>query len=247
MFLRLQRRAVLTALLGMFAGAPVAWAGSFQVNPVRIDLTPEARIATVTVTNNGSGSVVVQTRTVSWSQHDNKDDYQASNALIATPPIATIAPGASQIVRVGLRGQLDARKELAYRLFVQEVPPPPKPGFKGLQVALRIGIPVFIAPQHGTAKPDIDWKAQWISGGKIQITARNNGLGHVRVDAIRIFAGAGRQPIASESQLTYVLPGYSRTWTLKPTNGNIPTARSLHLHAQTDAGNVDASVQIAER
>jgi fimbrial chaperone protein len=243
MFLRLQRWAVLTALLGMLAGVPGAWAGSFQVNPVRIDLTPEARIATVTVTNNGTDSVVVQTRVATWSQHDNKDDYQSSNTLIATPPIATIAPGASQIVRVGLRGQSDAKKELAYRLFVQEVPPPPKPGFKGLQVALRIGIPVFIAPQHGTAKPDIDWKVQRTADGRIEITARNIGLGHVRVDAIRIFGGTG-QSIAAESQLMYVLPGHSRTWTLKPTNGNIPTGRSLHLHAQTDAGNVDTSVQI---
>ena len=65
-----------------------------------------------------------------------------------SPPIATIAPDKEQIIRVGLRRAPDKERELSYRLFLQEVPAPPKPGFQGLQVALRVGLPVFVQPKR---------------------------------------------------------------------------------------------------
>jgi CBS domain containing-hemolysin-like protein len=40
----------------------------------------------------------------------------------------------------------DPVNEIAYRLVLDEIPPPPEPGFKGLQVALKINFPIFVQP-----------------------------------------------------------------------------------------------------
>ena len=41
----------------------------------------------------------------------------------------------TQIIRIGLNRRVDKTQELAYRLYISEVPPPPKEGFTGLRIA----------------------------------------------------------------------------------------------------------------
>ena len=65
---------------------------------------------------------------------------------MATPPIFTVPPKGTQVIRVGLRRAADAQQGLSYRMFLQEVPPPPRQGLQGLQVALRLSLPVFVMP-----------------------------------------------------------------------------------------------------
>src|SRR4249920_2225792 len=91
------------ALIGLLT-AGSALAGSFQVSPVRIELTPSAPTAPINVRNESTtDTVVVQLRAVSWKQENGEDNYAPSTELIATPPIFTLQPGGSQTVRVGLR------------------------------------------------------------------------------------------------------------------------------------------------
>lgn len=223
-----------------------AKAGSFQINPIRVNLSPAAPTAAVTVTNDGTEPVVVQTEAQSWSQSDNKDVYTATRDLIATPPIITIAPGAAQILRVGLMRALDTQRELAYRLFVREVPPPPQPGFKGLQVALRVGIPVFIPPIHGQARPQITWTGSIAANGMLTIIASNHGDAHIRISDLRIFIPGRSKPVADDALLTYVLAGDSREWRLHP-RMQINAASRVRLQATTDTGNVDTQLDISSR
>lgn len=223
-----------------------ASAASFQVNPIRIDLSAAEPTAALTVTNNGGESVVVQVQAFAWSQQNDKDHYTPTSDILATPPIATIASGARQILRVGLRKPPDMQRELAYRIFIQEVPPAPKPGFHGLQVALRIGVPVFVAPQQGPAKPRVVWSAAPAPGGTIRVTATNSGNGHIRIDGIKLFAAGDTRPIAAQSLLSYVLPGHSHDWILKP-NGRALATHQMRLKAHTDAGDVDTAVDFNPR
>src|SRR5215470_478534 len=85
------------ALIGLQPGAGVA--GSFEVNPVRVDLSAAARTAAVTVRNTGAEAVVVQLSVVAWSQEDGRDVYSDTKEILATPPIATIPAGGEQIIR----------------------------------------------------------------------------------------------------------------------------------------------------
>ena len=128
-----------------------------QPDPDRADSKASAT-RSITVRNDGEEPVVVQSSVLAWTQEDGKDIYASTTEALVTPPIMTIAAGAEQIVRVGLRRPPDPRSELAYRVFLQEVPPPPKPGFTGLQVALRVGLPVFVAPGAPAARR-LEWSA----------------------------------------------------------------------------------------
>lgn len=233
------------------ASAAIVWgvscaalAGSFEVNPVRVDLSAATRSAALTVRNNGTEPVVVQVSVQAWSQRDGADVLEATNDVLASPPIATIAPDKEQIVRIGLRRAPDPAKELSYRLFLQEVPPPPRPGFQGLQVALRVGLPIFVRPASGPAKAALVWNAE-LRDGVIVLKAQNRGSGHVQISDVQLFAANGKEPIAAASQLVYVLPGQSRDWSLKLTREGVNKNDTVQLKVSTDAGIIDTRIGLA--
>jgi fimbrial chaperone protein len=228
--------------IALGAAIGVAHAGSFQVNPIRIDMTKGAASAAITLHNDGDAPIVVQASLVGWSQENGQDAYTPTKEALVTPPIMTVAPGGDQIVRVGLRRGPDAQRELTYRLYLQEVPPPPKPGFTGLQVALRVGLPVFVAPVAPTIRR-LEWSAQVRLDG-IALTAENTGNAHVQITDFELRGPSANEPIARESSLAYVLAGQRRTWTLPVPADRLKSARELRLKAFTDAGEIDTAVNV---
>jgi fimbrial chaperone protein len=231
----------LPLLLACWAGS--AGAGSFQVNPVRVDLGPGTTSASVVVRNDGADPVVVQASAMRWTQQDGVDVYEVAPETIVVPPIATIAPGATQIVRIGLRRAPDPSRELAYRLYVQELPPPSAPGFSGLQVALRIGLPVFVAPST-PASARVEWSAQRDGDAKLRLTARNLGNAHLQISDFALYRDGGGEPIARESLLSYVLAGETRHWVLPLAAATPPVEGTVRMRAWTDAGELDLPVAI---
>lgn len=230
---------VVCGLAFLIAGAGMASAGSFQINPVRATLSTSQPVSALTVRNTGSEPAVLQLEVMVWSQQQGKDVYTLSREVLVTPPIFTVPSGGSQVLRVGLRRPPDAQRELTYRLFLQEVPPPPKPGFQGLQVALRIGVPVFVAPA-AAQPPILGWRIYRTREGQLEVSLTNSGGAHVQVANLRLVRAdggdMGRQQVA-----TYVLSGQSRDWLVK----DIPAPQlgsTLHLFAQTDNGEIDAGV-----
>jgi fimbrial chaperone protein len=218
-------------------------AGSFQVNPIRIEMAKGVTNAVITVRNDGEEPVVVQSSVMAWTQEDGKDVYKETQEALITPPVTTIAPGAEQILRVGLRRTTDPRNELPFRVFLQEVPPPPKPGFTGLQVALRVGIPVFVAPLAPLPRK-LDWSARLGADGAILLAAQNRGTAHVQVTDFEVRLADANEPLARESMLAYVLAGQRREWTLEVPADRTKSATELRLKAFTDAGEVDIPVRL---
>lgn len=218
-----------------------AQAGTFAVSPVRATLSAKQQVGALTVRNDGAEPAMVQLDVVSWSQRDGKDVYTPTREILATPPIFTVPAGGSQVVRVGLRRAPDPRRELTYRLYLQEVPPPPKPDFQGLQVALRIGVPVFVLPP-APAKPVLRWQASHTSQGQLQISLTNSGNAHIQVANFKVMP-AGGEPFSTEQVAAYVLPEQSRDWLVKAAT-TPPQGATLRLFAQTDAGDVEAEVVV---
>lgn len=247
----LQTRLHLPALLGnigflLVLAAPAAsWAGSFQVNPVRIELSSAKRSAVERVTNTGNATVVVQISALSWTQDGGKNVLAPTRDIIVSPPIATIEPGKAQIVRVGLRRAPDPKRELSYRLFVQEVPPPPKPGFQGLQVALRIGLPIFVQPREGQAKPALVWSARLTNPKTIRLSLENRGTGHIQFSDLALSEAGQKEPIAQQNGLSYVLAGQSRQWDLALKKPLHDEHERLRLQASTDAGRLETEIEVA--
>lgn len=220
-----------------------AGAGSFQVNPIRIDLSRGATNAAITIRNDGAEPVVVQSSVVAWSQENGQDVYAPTPEALVTPPIMTVPAGGEQIVRVGLRRPPDPQRELTYRVYLQEVPPPPKAGFTGLQVALRVGLPVFIAPLAAPVRR-LEWSAQIRPDGTIVLSAQNTGNAHVQVTDFELRSSGAGESVAHESSLAYVLAGQRRQWTLSAPADRVKSARELRLKAFTDAGEIDSAVPV---
>ncbi|WP_129643919.1 fimbrial biogenesis chaperone [Peristeroidobacter agariperforans] len=244
MFDRTARR-LLGGVLLLAAIGP-AFAGSIAVNPIRVNLSATQTTSPLVVRNSGAEPSVVQLQIVTWSQQDGKDVLVPSRDLLATPPIFTVPAGGSQTVRVGLRQRTAAQIEGSYRLILQEVPPPPKPEFRGLQVALRLSVPVFVAPAVAPTTA-LTWQANVTStpdSHALRISSVNTGNAHVQVLGFKLFSGGVELPVASPVETAYLLPGQRREWALRLTSA--PAAGSdIRIEARTDAGDVQASVAVA--
>lgn len=201
-------RLTVFALAFLLAGIGTASAGSFQVSPVRATLSPGKPVSSQTLRNTGSEPVVLKLEVMGWSQQQGKDVYTPTREILATPLIFTVPAGGTQLVRVGLRRALDAQRELTYRLFLQEVPPP-KPGFKGLQKILRIGVPVFITPA-AVQPPVLAWRIYRTREGKLEVGLTNNGNAHVKVANLRLVRADGGE-LGKQQIAAYVLPDRAAT------------------------------------
>jgi fimbrial chaperone protein len=213
--------------------ASSASAGSFAVNPVRVTLSAGQAVAALTVHNEAKEATVVQLEATSWSQHDGNDVISPTADILATPPIFTIPPGGSQIVRVGLRRTPDAQRELTYRLFLREVPPP-EPIAQGLRVALAVSMPVFVTPPHAVAAK-LQWQVALLPDGQMRLRATNTGNAHVQIGKFELSQVPNGQMLASQAVSAYVLPDDTRTWIVGGIAGT-PLGALIGLSAQTDAG-----------
>jgi fimbrial chaperone protein len=231
------------------AGGMTSQAANFIVSPVRAELSPAQSSAALTVTNEtGDEAVVVELRTIAWSQKDGDDIYTPTTELIATPPIFHVAPGGSQVIRVALRRPPAPDRETAYRLILREVPPPPKPGFAGVQIALEMSLPVFAKPRSPTA-PALRWKLESQPDGAIGLSVHNEGSAHAQIADLKLLAPGLQQPVGTFSQFAYILPGETRHLPIERGQGELPqiAGSSLHLTAYSDAGDIDARLGPEQR
>jgi fimbrial chaperone protein len=232
----------LTAL----ATATSAVAGTFSISPIRVELSAQQRTEALTVRNESSDrEVVVQAQAFAWSQADGQDSLTPTRDVIVTPPVFTLAANAQQIVRVAVRRAADPKRELTYRLILQEVPPEAPKNFTGLQVALRLSLPIFIAPQTKGA-PNLLWASAWQTDGSLQVTAKNQGDVHAQVIDFSVQAKDSATAVMKNSVVKYVLPGATTTWTLQalPDANQVTKLKqsALVLRGASDRGEITAEL-----
>ncbi|HEX8191411.1 MAG TPA: fimbria/pilus periplasmic chaperone [Allosphingosinicella sp.] len=211
------RKSLTAALLAAAAAATAAVpgaarAGSLSVDPIRLEITQGRRTATLRVRNQEQAPVTIRAYALAWSQVDGEDRYEDSAAVIVSPPIFTIPAGGTQLIRVGLRNpSADPR---AYRLMVEEVPQASPGG--GVQVALRLNLPLFAMMNAGTAA-ELGWAASRGADGRWTVEAVNNGSNYVRVEPAAAEAATGVD-FDNNANLGVVLPGSRKRWVV----GNEP-------------------------
>jgi fimbrial chaperone protein len=232
-------------LLGCATAAP---ASALKVSPVRVVLGKGQATTTVELRNDGDAAVLVQTRLVSWSQDQGQDVYAPTQDVLASPPIFTVAPGTTQIIRLGLRREPEASRELAYRIFLEEVPAPERPGSTGVRMLLRIGLPIFVVPRTPPPPPAFTWRAESVAGGPVAVTLDNTGgRSHVQVIDLKLGPPGADTVWAEENHHAYVLPGQTRTWTLEARLPEAAHDGRVRLRATTDVGNVDLELPLPGR
>lgn len=227
-------------LIGCALFAQQALSAGFQVSPTRIQLDAEQRVFALTLSNSSDRDASIQLEWMAWSQPDGTDHYEATSELLATPPIFTVKAGEQQIIRVGLRRPPERSEELSYRLFLQELPPPTPEGFHGLQMVLRMGIPIFVAPAAGTASHDLDWQIRITDEGLLHLSVVNNGNGHAQVTHLEIISG---QRQIKPAGMFYVLPGARHEWLLDADQISTMQA-TLLLNAHINGTDTETRLQI---
>ena len=109
-------------LLALVLGSSAAQA--FQVRPVRVDLGSRQPAAQLVVSNPTAQTMLIQADAFEWLQARDKESLNPTEHLIVNPPIFELAPGAQQVVRVGLRRAVEAAVELPYRIWLTQVATP---------------------------------------------------------------------------------------------------------------------------
>jgi fimbrial chaperone protein len=201
-------RAGALCLLAALAAIPTAApASKLQIDPVKLEITAERKIASIRIRNDGDAPVTIHGSALSWSQKDGQDISGEVANVIVSPPVFTIPVGQTQLVRIGLRSP-DAAGA-AYRLILEEVPQARPEG--GVQVALRLNVPLFAMEKAG-APGDLSWAAWPQAGNVLVVEASNRGTGYVRVEPSEASARTGIK--FADGMLGVVLPGGSKKWVL---------------------------------
>ncbi len=224
------------------AVAQNATAGTFSISPLRIELDRKHTVEVLTVHNEEDAPLLIQAQVLAWSQEGNEEHYVDSKDLLVAPPVFQMAPKAEQIVRIALRHIENTDYELHYRLILSEVPPAAPKDFVGLSVALRMSIPIFIAPITAVHS-DVLWTVKWQDDGSVQIEAFNQGKAHVQVTDFEVQFGTLGSAHANLSR--YVLPGSHITWNLTPP-AKADRQTALTIHGYSDQGEFNAAINNAE-
>ena len=165
---------------------------------------------------------------MNWRQDaDGQDQYELADGLLYFPRTMEIPPGDSRIIRVGVKAAPTARED-TYRVFVEELPPAvptsAAPSGTSLQVLLRVGVPVFVAPAQSDRKAEITRLelrgtiAEWalVNTGNVHLRAEKVALVGIARDGIRLFE--------QSFQERYLLAG-----ALKTLRFNIPHEKCAQL------------------
>ena len=217
----------------------VCHAASLGIDPIRIELSEAQPSNVIKVENTSDAVMTLQLQPMSWSQEEKIDQLTPTRDILATPQVFRIKPGAVQWVRVGLLRKPDSKKELAFRLLLDEVPPPPAPDFKGLQVALRVSVPVFIKALQPSAA-DLSFFVSPVDEDKLRLILNNKGNEHAHWDGLQLRdENHAEQIITSLDKSIYVLPGEQKEVLLTKDKNTSKNPEKIFIKAKTIAGTLE--------
>jgi fimbrial chaperone protein len=186
--------------------SPPAQAASITITPVGVAVTVPDKAGNVSLINNSDTATRVQIRIFRWKQVDGKEVLEPTRDVVASPPVASIPPGAKYTLRLARVSAAPVSGEESYRLLIDELPAPidPKSGASGVQLLLRASIPAFFGTRE--AKPDVQWRV-WNAGGKLHVSATNKGNRHLKLTDFAVEGPSGSTKIIATGSNAYVLPG----------------------------------------
>ncbi|MGV3569108.1 MAG: molecular chaperone [Ramlibacter sp.] len=203
------------AALAAMAALPAA-AGEFAVSPVRMEFNTAARSQLLTITNAGTTPARFLVRGAGWTMTDQGGvQLSEDDALVVFPASFTLAPKASQNIRVGT-AQRPGEVEKTWRVVLEELPDatPPAAGGAVINVLSMISVPVFMPPVSPRKGLEIAWAGA--SGPDARVTLGNSGNAHELVGGVTLAALRGKEaqpPVRVEGW--YVLPGKRREFSFQ--------------------------------
>ncbi len=228
----------LAALFLVLLIVPAARAQSLSVLPVNVFMGPGQTATSLTVTNQGNSETAIQIRAYAWSQKDGDEQLTPSDAVLLSPPLAKIGPGASQVVRLILR-KAPQGQEASYRILIDQIPPPSEPGV--VHVVLRLSILIFAQPA-GRCLSDVKFHIE-NDAGEFYLVAMNAGNLHELIRDVVLTTDDGRTLKAETKALPYILPGATRRWHIVGPDPQPLQIDTLRLTARTSSSAIDQKVR----
>ena len=229
-------------LLSALVAGP-SHAEGLQLTPVIVELTRDQTNAILSLRNDTASPVRYQLSAVTWDQDSaGQLKLAPTKDLILFPLLLALKAGEQRNVRVGVPPERFGAVEKTYRVFLDQLPSPDRPGNKpAVQVLTRVSIPVFLAPERTVPALRIE-KAE-ISQGKVSFQLQN--LGNVRVRPTEIVAdalsGNGSAVTRQRWDGWYVLAGADRAYEWPLPKEGCDRVRSVRIEARLDGGKAVAS------
>ena len=141
---------------------------------------------------------------------------QPTNDLVCFPLVAALGPGESRALRLGRRVAPGATEQ-TYRVYVEELPALKKKSdtTTNLQVNNRVGVPVFVQPQHVLRSAHIQGAA--VADDTVSIRISNTGNVHYLPRSVHLRGLTASGQVALEASVPgwYILAGGERVFKMK--------------------------------
>lgn len=215
-------------------------AGAVSVSPVIVELSPAKQIVSVMVKNTSGKAVVYQVQTLTWQQVEGKDQFQETQDLLVTPPIAEIPAGAGQTFRVTLRAAFSGDTERAYRLILEDVSEAAPAASGTVELRIDQNLPVYVA-LSGEARLAPAWSLCAADAGKGCVRLDNGGNLHLQVIGLTVAGENWEQKVQGVGA---ILPGAWKQWLF-----DLPKGKGLpkKVNAKTDEGSLSADLAPPKR
>lgn len=205
------RRSLAIALGLVLLGPGRARAAGLEVSPVQVELTQQEPNALVSLHNGGETAVRFQVTVQGWTQGLRGElELSPTHDVAFFPALLTLAPGERRNLRIGAQAPF-GEVEKTYRLFVEELPPPPGAAQTGVRVLTRVGIPVYLEPrQGGLPRPAVTDLER--DGRNVRFRLRNAGTVRVKPVLVRLVGRGEHGELVFEQAVGcwYVLAGGER-------------------------------------
>jgi fimbrial chaperone protein len=232
-------------LLGhMFVGAQAAHGASMRVAPTVIEVPAPGAASALRLHNTAPGGVSFQVRVYRWTQSGGADHLAETDSVVASPPIATLAAGKSQIVRIVRVSKAPVQGEESYRVLVDEIPDKKRLRSNAVTLAVRHSIPAFFGTGARRFE-SLEWSVKQI-GNSLICFVRNSGEQRVRLANLRLVGPHGNLIAQRDGLVGYVL-GQSSVSLPISSNGKQRFGDSIEISALTENGPIRATAKILAR
>ena len=226
-------------LAGVWA-APAEAAAALEVSPVLLDVLAPGATGTVNLKNDDARPTTLQVRLFHWVQAGGQERYEPTQDVVASPPIATVQPGATLTVRVIRAAETPVKGEESYRLVVDQLPEADRSGRAKVSMLLRQVLPVFFAEPDRSA-PQITWSLARGAKG-YELRAHNEGDQRLRVARVTLSGAGGGTVTLGGGLLGYVLGHADMSWTIGKA---IRPGATVTLRCESDHGDLRATAPVS--
>jgi len=247
----MNRLTVAAAFLATLLLPASAWSGNWRVTPIRLELGRQAKSGVITVISESKERLQLQMKAFEWTQDaEGKDRYEETGDLVFFPKMMIFEQDEERILRAGIKVPA-TKQEKTYRLYLEEVPGPRKEGGVNVAIAIRFGVPIFVAPLKKEPRGEVAKVA--MAKGTVEAQVRNPGNVHFVIRSVTVKGknAKGEEIFSRELPGWYLLAGASRTYATEVPEDLCPDLAAVDVEVGTDrfplTGHLDADTAMCVR